>query len=143
MKIDPKNGIAELLFGMKTNDVERILGVPDRQFHDEDTNVIYLYHNQKLRLTFYADEDFRFGYAITSHPQASLLGHLIIGKPVGEIIETLPFKIWETEDYDSVTNHFNESNWLTLQSEFGEIIRVELGAIIDDVSDSFVWRFKS
>jgi len=95
-----------------------------------------------LRLTFYADEDLRFGYAISSHPNATLLGQAIIGKPIGEVIESLPFTTWETEDFDSVTNHFNESNWLTIQSEFGAIIRVEIGALIDDATDSFIWRFK-
>lgn len=142
MKIDPKNGIADLIFGMKMTHVEHLLGEPDRQFHDEDDNMIYLYNKQKLRLTFYADEDLRFGYAITSHPNATLLGQAIIGKPIGEVIESLPFNAWETEDFDSVTNHFNESNWLTLQSEFGAIIRVEIGALIDEVTDSFIWRFK-
>jgi hypothetical protein len=58
------------------------------------------------------------------------------------MLEALPFKSWEKEDFDSVTNHFNESNWLTLQSEYGEVIRVEIGAMIDEVTDAFLWRFK-
>ena len=43
MKIDPKNGLAQLLFGMKTNDVVTQLSLPNRQFQDEDGNTIYLY----------------------------------------------------------------------------------------------------
>ena len=142
MIIDPKNGIAGLLFGMKTQQVESILGAPDRQYRDEDENIIYLYSTHKLRLTFYADEAFRLGYAITSNKQATLLGYTVIGKPLDEMLEALPFKSWEREDFDSVTNHFNESNWLTLQSEYGEVIRIEIGAMIDEVTDAFLWRFK-
>jgi hypothetical protein len=142
MIIDPKNGIAGLLFGMQTQQVESILGAPDRQYRDEDENIIYLYSTHKLRLTFYADEAFRLGYAITSNKQATLLGYTIIGNPLDEMLEALPFKSWEREDFDSVTNHFNESNWLTLQSEYGEVIRIEIGAMIDEVTDAFLWRFK-
>lgn len=142
MKIDLKNGLDNLLFGMKTNDVVAQLGLPNRQFQDEDGNTIYLYDSHKLRLTFYADEDFRLGYAITSYADATLLGHAIIGEPITKILDDLPFSSWETEEFDSVTNYFNESNWLTLQVEYGQVIRVEIGALIDEVSDVFIWRFK-
>ena len=49
----------------------------------------------------------------------------------------------EVERFDATENHFNESNWLILQSEFGTVIRVEIGALIDDVKDEFQWKFKS
>jgi hypothetical protein len=143
MILNPKNGIDQLLFGMKQNHVEAILGKPNKQFKDDDDNVIYLYNNQKLRLTFYEDEAFRLGYIITSNPEISLFDKKIIGKNVTEIINELPFKKWETEEYDSTINHFNESNWLTFQSEFDTIIRVELGAIINDNTDEFEWKFKA
>ena len=40
MKINPKNGVNQLLFGMKQNHVEGIYGQPSKQFKDEDGNVI-------------------------------------------------------------------------------------------------------
>ncbi|MEK8181082.1 hypothetical protein WMW71_12090 [Flavobacterium buctense] len=141
MIINPKNGVDQLLFGMKQNHVEAIYGKPSKQFKDDDGNVIYLYNEQKLRLTFYEDEAFRLGYIITSNIQATLLGKAIMGKNVAEIKTELPFKTWEQEDFDSTENHFNESNWLILQSEYDSIIRVEIGAIIKD-SDEFDWKFK-
>jgi len=141
LKIFPKIGVDKLLFGMKQKDVEAIYGLPDKLFSDEDENVIWLYYTQKLRLTFYQDEDFRLGYLITSNPELLLLDKKIIGKKVEEIKTELPFKSWEQEDFDSIENHFNESNWLILQSEFGEIIRLEIGAIIKD-NDEFDWKFK-
>lgn len=141
MKLNPKNGVDKLLFGMKQKDVKAIYGNPDKQFKDDDNNVIYLYNEQKLRLTFYEDEDFRMGYIITSNENATLLDRIVIGSKCSQFKEDLPFKTWEKEDFDSTENHFNESNWLTLQSEFDTIIRVELGAIIND-NDEFDWKFK-
>ncbi|WP_395043076.1 hypothetical protein [Flavobacterium sp.] len=141
MKINPKNGIDQLLFGMKQKDVIAIYGNPDKQFVDDDKNVIFLYYNKKLRLTFYEDEDYRLGYIISSNTDLVLLDKKVIGRNVIEVKNELPFKSWETEDFDSTENHFNESNWLILQSEFDEIIRVEIGAIIND-NDQFDWKFK-
>ncbi len=140
MKLNPKNGIDQLLFGMKQKDVIAIYGTPDKQFTDDDENIIYLYNKSKLRLTFYEDEDFKLGYMITSNSEATILDQLVIGRNVSEVKKELPFQSWEKEDFDSTENHFNESNWLILQSEFEEISRVEIGAIIND-NDEFEWKF--
>lgn len=141
MKLNPKNGIDSLLFGMKQQDVMALYGAPDKKFEDDDNNIIFLYNLQKLRLTFYEDEDFRLGYIITSNENATLLDIKVIGCNVKSLIADLPFKSWEKEDFDSTENHFNESNWLTLQSEYDVVIRIELGAIIKD-NDEFDWKFK-
>jgi hypothetical protein len=141
MEINLKNGIDSLLFGMKQKDVEQLYGLPNKKFKDEDDNQIYLYNDKKLRLTFYADEDFKLGYIISSNPESTLFNKKIIGENVIKIKNQLPFKSWEIEDFDSTENHFNESNWLILQSEYEEIIRIEIGAIIKD-NDEFDWKFK-
>ena len=141
MKINPKNGIDQLLFGMKQSDVIALYGNPDKQFEDDDSNVIFLYNDKKLRLTFYEDENFRLGYLISSNADCTLLDQKVIGRNVEEVKNQLPFKSWETESFDSTENHFNESNWLILQSEYEIIIRIEIGAIIND-NDEFDWKFK-
>jgi hypothetical protein len=141
MILNPKNGIDKLLFGMQQKDVEAIYGKPDKEFKDDDENIIYLYNKEKLRLTFYEDENFKLGYIISSNPELLLLDKKIIGRNCIELKSELPFKSWEVEDFDSTENHFNESNWLTLQSEFGQVIRVEIGAIIND-NDELEWKFK-
>lgn len=141
MKINPKNGVDQLLFGMKQKDVISLYGLPNKQFKDEEDNIIFLYNDQQWRLTFYSDEAFRLGYIITSNPKAVLLENTIIGKKVAEVINVLPFKSWEEEEFDSTLNHFNESNWVILETEFEIVIRVEIGAIIND-KDEFDWKFK-
>ncbi len=141
MKVNPKNGIDQLLFGMQQKDVIALYGTPDKEFEDEEQNIIFLYNSLQLRLTFYQDEAMKLGYMITSNPEVTLLDKKVIGLDVESIKKELPFKSWEEEDFDSTENHFNESNWLVLQSEFGKIIRVEIGAIIND-KDEFEWKYK-
>ena len=143
MQIKPKFGVDQLLFGMIQTDVKKIYGNPDKQFKDEDRNIIYLYNKQKMRLTFYEDEDFRLGYIIASHPEMTLFDNKILGRKVSEVqkeLEKQQFKTWEKEDFDSVENHFNEDHWLILQSEYDQIIKVEIGAIIKN-QDEFDWKF--
>jgi len=144
MEINPKNGVGFLLFGMKQSHVETILGSPDRQFKDEDQNSIYLYNAEKLRLTFYEDEDFRLGYIVTSNPDALLFGTNVIGRNPKEVISELSGKNitdWETAEEDGIQTDFNEDNWLVFVSEFEAITKVEVGALL--VNDDFVWKFKA
>lgn len=144
MKINPKNGIDQLLFGMKQNNVISLYGEPDKQYHDEDGNLIFLYVNHKMRLTFYEDEAFKLGYLICSHPDLELFSQKIIGKPILEVAQLLTakgLKPLEIENFDTVDNYFNESNWMIFQVEYNEIIRFELGAIFND-KDEFDWKFK-
>ena len=145
MKINPQHGIGQLLFGMKQKDVEAIYGKPDKSFKDEDQNIIWVYNDPKLRLTFYEDEDFKLGYLISSNSELVLFDKRIIGNKsavVKEFLISKGFKTWEQEDFDMAENHFNEANWLILQSEFGAIVKVELGAVIN-AKDELDWKFKS
>ncbi|MBS1534668.1 MAG: hypothetical protein JST78_06270 [Bacteroidetes bacterium] len=143
MEIRPKFGIGPLLFGMKQKDVQAVLGKPDKQFEDDDQNIIYIYNSPKLRLTFYEDEDFRMGYIISSHPDLVLYQQPVIGKTVEEIkkmLQSKQYKNWEQEDFDLAENHFNEDHWLILQSEYNEIVKVELGVVAKN-ADDFDWKF--
>src|SRR5690606_126994 len=116
-------------------------GKPDRQFKDDEQNVIYLYNKQQWRLTFYEDEDLRLGYVISSNPGLELSGGAVIGKPIDSVKQGLEkhYKIWEVEDFDMTQNHFNEPNWLILQSEFGLVTKVEMGVVAKNLDD-FDWK---
>ena len=144
MKINLKSGIGELLFGMKEKDVKALYGEPDRQYKDEDKNVIYIYNDKKLRLTFYQDEDFKLGYIIASHASLELFSEKIIRTSWETVEATVKEKgitALEKESFDTVDNYFNEPNWVIFQIEFNEVIKVELGAIINS-KDEFDWKFK-
>ncbi|WP_159801051.1 hypothetical protein [Flavobacterium sp. MK4S-17] len=145
MNISVKKGVTQLVFGMKQKDVEDLYNLPDRQYKDDDGNIIYLYNAKKMRLTFYADEDYRLGYIIASHPELEIFSEKIIGRKwelVSSIAKNKGIKDFEKETFDSVDSYFNESNWIIFQVEFGEVLRVELGAIINNKTDEFEWQFK-
>lgn len=144
MKINLKNGIDKLLFGMKQNDVIALYGKPNRNYKDEDDNQIFAYNTLKMRLTFYQEEELKLGYIVASSPDLELLGNTIIGKKISEVIKELATKDitkFTQEDFDTFENYFNEDNWFILQTEFDEVVKFEIGAIIN-AKDEFDWKFK-
>jgi hypothetical protein len=141
MIINTKIGIDQLVFGMKQTDVTSIYGNPNKQFKDEDDNVIFVYNDQKLRLTFYKDEQFKLGYIIAASNDLKLFDNKVISRFTSVVkSELIDFKNWEIEEFDMNENHFNEANWLIIVSEFGLVSKIELGAIIND-KDEFDWKF--
>jgi hypothetical protein len=61
-------------FSDETKDVTAIYGKPDRNYKDEDDNVIFAYNTLKIRLTFYKEEEFKLGYMVASNPKLELFG---------------------------------------------------------------------
>lgn len=144
MKINLKNGIDKLLFGMLQKDVIAIYGKPTKTYKDEEENVIFLYNEQKMRLTFYVEEDLKLGYIVSSNDNLTLFDQKIIGKTIDTIKKELApkgLKTWEEESFDTYENYFNEDFWMIVQTEFGFAVKVELGAIIKN--DEFEWKFKA
>ena len=143
MKINLKNGIDKLLFGMKQKDVTAIYGKPDRNYKDEDDNVILVYNALKMRLTFYKEEDFKLGYIVASSPELQLFGNIVLNRNINEVKKELAAKgitKFTQEEFDTFENYFNEDNWIILQTEFDEVVKFEIGAIIND-KDEFDWKF--
>jgi len=143
MKINPKNGIDKLIFGMKQNDVTAIYGKPDRNYKDEDDNVIFAYNKLKMRLTFYVEEEFKLGYIVASSMELDLFGSTIINRKISEVKKDLAAKgiiKFTQEEFDTFENYFNEDNWIILQTEFDEVVKFEIGAIINQ-KDEFDWKF--
>jgi hypothetical protein len=128
---------------MKQNDVTAIYGKPDRNYKDEDDNVILVYNKLKMRLTFYQEEELRLGYIVASSPKLELFGNLIIDKPIASVKKDLAAKgitKFTQEEFDTFENYFNEENWFILQTEFEEVVKFEIGAIINQ-KDEFDWKF--
>jgi hypothetical protein len=143
MKINLKNGIDKLFFGMKQKDVEAIYGKLDRNYKDEDENQILVYNKLKSRLTFYQEEDFKLGYIVASGSDLELFGNTIIGKKIAEVKKDLTAKNitkFTQEEFDTFENYFNEENWIIFQTEFEEVVKFEIGAIIN-AKDEFDWKF--
>lgn len=143
MKINLKSGIDKLIFGMKQNDVIAIYGKPDRNYKDEDDNVIFAYNVHKIRLTFYQEEDLKLGYLVASSADLELFENKIIGRKIKDVKKDLSRKgiaKFTQEEFDTFENYFNEDNWIIMQTEFEEVVKFEIGAIIND-KDEFDWKF--
>ncbi len=143
MEIKPKFGYDQLLFGMKQKDVEAVYGKANHSFIDDEDNIVLMYNALKARLTFYAEEDFKLGYIIISNPDATLFTQKIIAQKANDakaFLNQKGLKSFEAESFDSFTNFFNEDFWTILQTEFDEVIKVEIGAIIKN-EDEFDWKF--
>lgn len=143
MEIKPKHGIDKLVFGMQEPDVIHVYGKPNQSFEDEDGNRITTYNKHKMRLTFYADEGFRLGYLICADRDLTYSSISLIGRKCADVhkeLRAIGLTKWTHENYDTIENWFNEDQWLILQTEFDEIVKVELGAMIE--RDEFDWKFK-
>jgi len=143
MEIKLKYGIDNLLFGMKEQDVTKILGKPDTQYKDEEENVVFMYNARKLRLIFYKEEDFKLGYITTTNPDVKLVNALIIGKNWSEVypvLEKNKVKSFETDTSEGMMSYFNEENWLFIHVDYNEIVKIEVGAVFSD-KDEFDWKF--
>lgn len=143
MKINLKSGIDKLIFGMKQNDVIAVYGKPDRNYKDEDDNVIFAYNVHKIRLTFYQEEDLKLGYLVASSADLELFENKIIGRKIKDVKKDLSRKgiaKFTQEEFDTFENYFNEDNWIIMQTEFEEVVKFEIGAIIND-KDEFDWKF--
>jgi len=145
MQIKPKFGIDKLIFGMKQNDVIALYGKPNKNYKDEDDNVIFQYNNYKMRLTFYKDEAFKLGYIVASSADLELFNKKMIGRKINEVKNELKQKgvtKFTQEEFDTFENYFNEDYWIILQTEFEEVVKFEIGAIIN-AKDEFDWKFNS
>jgi hypothetical protein len=143
MEIKLKYGIDNLLFGMKEQDVTKILGKPDTQYKDEEENVVLLYNARKLRLIFYKEEAFRLGYMTTTNPMVKLFATTVIGKnwsDVYPVLEKSKVKAFETDTSEGMMSYFNEENWLFVHVDYNEIVKIEVGAVFSD-KDEFDWKF--
>ncbi len=144
MEIKLKYGIDNLLFGMKEQDVIKILGKPDSSYKDEDENVVFMYNSRKLRLIFYKEEDFRLGYMTTSNSAVKLFNSFLIGKDWSEvypILEKNKIKPFEMDVNEGLVSYFNETNWLFFHVDYNEIVKIELGAVFKENEDDFDWKF--
>jgi hypothetical protein len=143
MEIKLKYGIDNLLFGMKEQDVTKILGKPDTQYKDEEENVVFMYNARKLRLIFYKEEAFKLGYLTTTNPIVKLFNTSLIGKnwsDVFPVLEKHKVKSFETDTVEGMMSYFNEENWLFIHVDYNEIVKIEVGAVFSD-KDEFDWRF--
>jgi len=131
MKIQLKQGIDPLRFGMTRLEVERIFGKPCREFMDpkDEDRLFWEYTEKKLTLTFYQSEADRLGYIRSSHSSLRWNDLKIIDQKIEDIKCQIDSnsESWEKDVYDSFCTFFHEKNWLTLFVEYERVVNIELG----------------
>jgi len=132
MELKPKIGIDNLRFGMSRKEIIEILGEPDREFQLDDfgDNETVLEWKQKmLRLTFYKEENDRFGYLRTMNSNVSYKGLNILNQEPKLVKEKIfsELKEWDKNEFDFLTMYFNENYWLNLNCEYGIVVDLEMG----------------
>lgn len=143
MKVKLKFGIGQLLFGMKQKDVEAIYGKPTKDYIDDEANIVYVYNEHKLRLTFYDEEELKLGYITSTNDSLEMFDSKIIGKPwndVKTLLKANKLGDFETEVVDGTENYFFEDYWLFLNVDYDLVYRVEIGAVFNS-KDEFDWKF--
>ncbi|WP_159039924.1 hypothetical protein [Christiangramia fulva] len=140
MVLKPKIGFDNIKFGMNQKDVISILGKPDRKYLEEDTDdneLVLEWKSLMLRLTFYRDENNRFGYLRTRNKNFSFESKAIINQPI-EIVKKEVFKnaeYWEIDEYNFMRVYFNEENWIALNCEYDLVLEIEMGVPFRNDSD--------
>lgn len=143
MKVKLKYGVDQLLFGMKQKDVEAIYGKPNKQYIDEEDNIVYMYNAYKMRLTFYDEEELRLGYITSTNENLELFDTKIIGKSWNEthqLLQNNKLKDFETEIVDGTENYFFEDSWLFVNVDYNQVFKIEIGAVFTN-QDEFDWKF--
>lgn len=143
MKVKLKYGVDQLLFGMKQKDVKALYGKPNKQYIDEEDNIVYMYNDHKMRLTFYEEEELRLGYITSTNENLELFDTKIIGKSWNEIhqlLQSIKLKDFETEIVDGTENYFFEDSWLFVNVDYNQVFKIEIGAVFTN-QDEFDWKF--
>lgn len=146
MEIKLKYGIDKLLFGMKQKDVEAIYGKPNSFYEDEEDNVVWVYNQHKMQLSFYKEEEFKLGYITSTNETLELFGKRIMGlnwSDVNSFLIEKNLKQYETEVVDGTENYFFETNWLFINVDYGQVNKIEIGAVFSDSNDDFDWKFNA
>lgn len=142
MEIHLREGIGAVRFGMKIEEVEKILGKPDveKQDSEDENESIWEYNDLKLRLTFYENEGFRLGYIRGSHSNVTLNNQKFIDKKIEKVLGELNDELesWEVDDQDLFTAYFNEDNWLSFNVEYQRITDFEMGVPLSN-EDEYIW----
>ena len=103
-----------------------------------------MYNKERMKLTFYVEEDMKLGYITTTNPAIKLFGTTIINQPWDLVNGDLALnKItnFEKDSEEGIDIYFNEDHWLFFHVDYDEVVEVEIGAIIND-KDEFEWKFR-
>jgi len=131
MKLKPKIGIGDLIFGMSPEQVYMLLGKPDREYIDlYDDNHIHLeYYSLQLNLTFDKEEGTKLSSIHTSNEALTYNGLKVLNRRIADVTQgifKLLVKKWDVSAYNLSTCYTEYDYWLTLNVEYDRVKSIEL-----------------
>lgn len=141
MNIDIGIGYGNVLFGMTTEDVIKVLGQPSKTVTARDDGFEYIYNSLKIKLFFGYEENERL-YAIeVFNKTATVFSTEFIGMPFEKFeifMKSSNHNYFVRDDYDYFFTVYYEELNATFTVEFDEIISVEFSPLFKD-DDTILW----
>ncbi|MDO4363557.1 MAG: hypothetical protein Q4C99_03440 [Clostridia bacterium] len=141
MNIEIGKGLADIIFGMKENEVIAMLGKPDNIITSREDGKEFLYNSLKIKLFFDFDEDNRLYSIEVFRKDITFLSTEVIGLSFEELLFFMKnngYENYEVDNYDYFdTVLFDECNtYFTL--EFNEVISFEFSPLFKN-DDEIIW----
>lgn len=135
-------GLGKILFGMREPDLIEALGPADKAYDDDMGR--YLQYDA-LRCTLWLDpeQDGRLHWIVCSHPDLTLLGQRLMGRPRDEVLEHVAAQLPESialEDHGMFESHTFEDSWVELEFAYGVLREVSFGHLFDE-ADEPIWAY--
>jgi hypothetical protein len=90
-EIIPGKGVGNILLGMTSDEIEKVLGAPDDkeifEYDDGETSCTYYYFDLDIDLTFESDDDDRLSYISVENEKFSLNNLIRIGQSKEEVMK--------------------------------------------------------
>lgn len=132
MKVKPKIGIGNLVFGTSKNEIIKILGKPNEIIIDPDDAELKMlvYNELEIKLTFRESRKNRLQYIRTSNSKLTYNGYKIINSEIEFVKNNIFGKLiskWEIENYEFFKVYFDEKYWISLEVDYGKVTNFEIG----------------
>ncbi len=127
-EVIPGTGIGDVELGMSTQQVNEVLGLPNRIGQDDtfedELETIYNYYEPKMSCYFYSSENNELGTIVFRSTLFHYEGESIIGMEPKAAMDLLGGS-WTTDDDGSFYTHQNEEG-VTIIEEDGLVHEIEL-----------------
>jgi hypothetical protein len=141
MIITPGVGFATARFGMTVAEALDVIGIPDRDFVEDDGDRCLCYNSFGMVLKFEELHSGRLGWIIVLGPEAALWGRNPFGMRFSELEPLLDARLNETkdrEDYGYWDSTTWEVSWLEVQHALDRVRQINLGVRFDS-EDNPLW----
>lgn len=141
MNIEIGRGLSNIIFGMKEDEIIKIIGSPDKIITCEEEGREFLYNFLKLKLFFDFEENNRLYSIKVFRNDITFLSTKVIGMALEELLIFMKengYKKYEIDQYDYFdVIYFDECNtYFTI--EFNEVTSLEFSPLFNN-DDEIVW----